>query len=83
MKETHKYEIRSKEFYDGLAQIIECLQSSDLQPMQCKFQALIVELTEFVLKREIIEKNTHDIDYLLSGKMEVLMVLLQKFPIMK
>jgi hypothetical protein len=48
--------------------------------LQQQCEALIQELSQFVLAREIRERNTQDTDHLLIGKMRLLKSLLQKFP---
>lgn len=44
---------------------------------------MIPSLALFIQAREIREKNTHDVDHLLVGKMKLLRALLQKFPKLK
>lgn len=52
----------------------------DLESLRPDILVHIEHLTRFIRERDIIEKNTHDEDYLLSGNMDLLRVLLQKFP---
>jgi hypothetical protein len=44
---------------------------------------MILETAQFILAREIVERNTNEVDFLLSGKMKLLRALLQKFPSLK
>lgn len=73
---TEKYEQRCFQFYDGLTQVIENLTSADLEHMREPFLKMIIDLSNFIFKREIKEKNTSDIDNLLIGKMKLLKSLL-------
>ena len=68
------------QFYDGMTMIIDGLISSDIEGLRAPFLETIDELAKFIFNREIREKNTHEIDHLLVGKMKLLKSLLQKFP---
>lgn len=73
---TLEFESRSVQFYEGLTQIFEILNNGDLIPHKEKYQGMIKELSLFIRDREIKEKNTHDVDNLLNGKMKLLRALL-------
>lgn len=74
---------RSLQYYDGLTGILEILSKEDIGHLREPFHQMIKETAQFVYQREIVERNTNDIDYLLAGRMKILRVLLQKFPELK
>jgi hypothetical protein len=53
---------------------------SDLEPLKEPFIKMIGDLGKFILNRELKERSTTDIDFILVGKMKLLRSLLQKFP---
>lgn len=79
-QESGKYEQRSQHYFKGLSSIFESLTPKDLYSIKVHIQVQIDHITKFIREREIIEKNTHDEDFLLTGNMELLRVYLQKFP---
>lgn len=70
------YESRCPNYFEGLTALIETVHQPDLLPLQKLIESLIFRLSDEILKREIKEKNTQDIDHLLKGKMQLLKVLL-------
>lgn len=48
--------------------------------MKAQFVKMIKDLSVFIFERETKEKNTHETDFLMIGKMKLLRSLLQKFP---
>lgn len=53
------HEARCPQFYEGLTLIIEALAPSDILGLRAQFEELILELAQFIYKREIKEIDTH------------------------
>lgn len=75
-QETNKFENRSSQYYEGLSNLIEALTPQDVEGLKEEFLKLITELTIFISERDIKEKNTTEVDFLLQGKMQLLKALL-------
>lgn len=71
-----QHEPRCFQFYEGLTYIIESLAPGDIQGLKAQLETLILDLAQFIYKREIKEMDTHQTDNLLIGKMRLLRALL-------
>ena len=80
IKETLVYEKKVHEFYWLLSFIIEEIPQQIFKKFPMNFHNILGEVCENIKKHEVKENYSTDTDYVIIGQLDLLKVLLRKFP---